>query len=608
MQNRLLMNSKNLQSTFPQIYQEFFLKHPLVVSCPRSFTWFGEQAVKYEGLELRQNLPLRTYVGLIPKKKKEVEIASCFSFNPNFQKFQKETFDPYQQEKIKSYLLPFLKKFCNVTNGFQINVLNELPMERGLGAGAFIVALILAAMILENKIDPLEIITWEKVNSLSLCKKSSKFDKLFRILWKWENFLFPGASGANLSSLLPSSTPILFFSKSTVPIKSLVGEKLNLDNLNFIDHNYYQGIRFNEIVPKPIGWPWPFDYGLIFTGETRNVLDSIILIKKINDRLANAAKECRKDFRFFLNFEKEQMPTFYKFCVSRGKIWQEYINTLIVNSLQNYCNFKTIFQKGFSTDLLQELAESLNKEQHLFYLLNLSFQTIENLCSILQKIIRQHGVEDTITAAKISGTIHRGDIVFLVTSHHIRPKIETIINSLKSEFGEEINLDYASWLDGYGKEGVKIEQFWKKNIYSNVIPENSFVLKEYQKGTVSTYLVLAEKIKNENYDLFLDTIKKKIFVLGKPITSKQLPTQAATIEIIALLLERLKPISNKSLPPSSYRSYRNEMQGKIAHPLSKLTQGKVKLVLEGSLLDFLVKLEISPGIKIGLLEKINKSR
>jgi hypothetical protein len=71
MENRIPMNSQSLQEKFPQVYQEFFSKCPIVVSCPRSFTWFGEQAVRYEGLSLRQNLPLRTYVGITLQKNKK---------------------------------------------------------------------------------------------------------------------------------------------------------------------------------------------------------------------------------------------------------------------------------------------------------------------------------------------------------------------------------------------------------------------------------------------------------------------------------------------------------------------------------------------------------
>jgi len=607
MQNRINMNSQTLQTAFPEIYQTFFSKCPIVCSCPRSFSWFGEQAVRYEGFILRQNLPLRTYVGLIPQKKKEIKIAGCLSFNPNLQKFQKEAFDSYQQEKIKKYFLTFLKKINKkkASEGFQIYILNELPTERGLGAGAFIVALVSAALMYYGKLEPADIVSWKKEKSITLSEnKSLNFDFLFKVAWKWENFLYPGASGGNLINLMPSATPILFFSKRVLPSEALAGKKLNLEDLDFIDQNYYRGIRLNEIVSNPAGWPWPFDYGLIYTGEARDVLNSIALIRDLNFRLINAAEECKKDFEFFGQIADKRAPLIYKLCQTKDKIWHEYIATLITNSLQNYLAFKTIFKNGFSLESLRELAELLHKEQHLFYLLNLSSPTIDALCSSFLRIIKKKGTEDTIASIKISGSTRRGDVIFLATSYHIRNKIEEIIGELKSQFGNDINLDYASWLDGYEEEGgLRIEQFWAKNIYSKIIPKNSFILKEYINDKMTTHVLPLEKIKKEKFDLFLDTVHKKIFFKGSRITSKQLPTQAATIEILSLLLDKFKPISNKDLPASSYRNYRNEMQGKIAYPLSKLTKGKIKIVLEGGLLDFMVKLEFAPDIKIGLLKK-----
>jgi mevalonate kinase len=601
------MNSQSLQTAFPETYQTFFSKCPIVCSCPRSFSWFGEQAARYEGFILRQNLPLKTYVGLVPQKKKEIKIADCLSFNPNLKRFQKETFDSYQQEKIEKYFLAFLKKINKkeLAEGFQIYILNELPIERGLGAGAFIVALVSAALMHYGKLDPTDITSWKKEKSMTLSEnKSLNFDFLFKVAWKWENFLYPGASGGNLINLMPSATPILFFSKRVLPSEALAGKKLSLDELDFIDQNYYRGIRFNEIVQNPLGWPWPFDHGLIYTGEMRNVLNSITLIRDLNFKLINVVEECKKDFKFF-GPVKEKYPLIYKLCQTKDRIWYEYIATLIIISLQNYLAFKTIFRNGFSPESLRELAELLNKEQHLFYLLNLSSSTIDTLCSSLLRIIKRKGTEDTIASAKISGSTRRGDIVFLVTSHHIRDKIEEIIDELKSQLNKDINLDYASWLDGYEEEGgLKVEQFWAKNIYNKIIPENSFVLKEYKKGAITTHLLPLEKIKKEKFDLFLDAVHKKIFLKGSRITSKQLPTQAATIEILSFLLNKFKSVSNRDLPASSYKNYRNEMQGKIAYPLSKLTKGKIKIILEGGLLDFVVKLEIAPDTKIGLLKKV----
>lgn len=611
MAERIIMNSEFLQKKFPEIYQEMFSKCSLVCSAPRSFPWFGEQSVRYEGLVMRQNLPLKTYVGLIPlTKEKGIKILQCQTFNPANQSFRKENFDYYQKEKIETYLPLFLKKEIGIEipDGLGIYILNEIPYERGLGSGVFFSILITSLLIFFQQLEKSDIANWKKASSLELKNnKDLKFDKTFRLIWKWENFLYPGTSGGNLVGIIPSNSPILYFSKTSIPSQVRLKKQLKLDELNFVDKSNYWPIRFNEIYDQPTEVIWPFDFGLIYTGENRDIRDAINLVKKINAGISDNAAQCELDLKSYMkDCPADSIPALYKICQNKETVWEKYISTLVVHSLQSTQAFKKIASDHFSDETFKELVELINKEQYLFYLLNFSSPKLNNFISSLREILKKHSQEDTHIGIKMAGSSRRGDVVFMAESHHLRKNAEDAVNKLKEDFGSEISLDYASWLDGYENEGgIKIEQFWQEKIYSPFVPEDSLILKEIKGEGVVTHLSSYDKLKRENYTILLDTLENKIYIKGRPLTSKNLPSQAATIQILTALLESdTRSLSNSNLPSFSYTKYRNEMQGKIVGPLTKLTDGKIKISLEGGLMNFVVRLEVAKSSKIGILEKI----
>jgi hypothetical protein len=73
----------------------------------------------------------------------------------------------------------------------------------------------------------------------------------------------------------------------------------------------------------------------------------------------------------------------------------------------------------------------------------------------------------------------------------------------------------------------------------------------------------------------LDTLNNKIYLNGQKLTSQEIHSQSATIEIMQILIQNLgKDISNKDLPLSSYSKNKNEMLGKIVLPLIELLEKK----------------------------------
>ncbi|MEI7563483.1 MAG: hypothetical protein WCJ39_07800 [bacterium] len=157
-------------------------------------------------------------------------------------------------------------------------------------------------------------------------------------------------------------------------------------------------------------------------------------------------------------------------------------------------------------------------------------------------------------------------------------------------------LIYTNWLDGIEHDGCVVEQDLKYNIFSPFLESNNCVLRWVNgKVAIADCDTSLEQLKS---GLVLDTLHNKIYLDGERITSQDLHSQTATIEVIKFLIAHLgKEISNKQLPPSSYSKNKNEMMGKIVLPLLELiekrTGKRLPLICKGSLYDFYIKLNKS---------------
>lgn len=56
------MNTKQLKDQFSEVYKDFFLKYPLVISMPFVMTWVGDYSTNFNGINIKQKIPLRIYV------------------------------------------------------------------------------------------------------------------------------------------------------------------------------------------------------------------------------------------------------------------------------------------------------------------------------------------------------------------------------------------------------------------------------------------------------------------------------------------------------------------------------------------------------------------
>jgi len=607
------MNTKFIQDKNLEVYQKFFSENPLVTSAPGSFFWAGEYSVMEGGLAITQKIPLRVFVGLTFNSSKEIELKSTKNFQystNNFIEFEYE-------EPLKTKLLSFLDNYLKERNfGLIISTISEIPIGCGLNtSGAFAVALATAILLLNKKLSLQDIVNFQKT-PISQLSQNENFDKVFRLAWKIECILHGDISSGTtaFTPFIFGDYPVVYFSEKRGGAfddlapgcrfpKNIAGQYDVLDKI------FYQGISFNELFKFKTLPSWPIDFGLIYSGDVRTTATTNIAVEEVRDILKDCSFLNQKIFGKYL--ENKPYPDFYNIGLEKEwrKLWDKYIDALNVAVLETLNAFGVILKEGLTTEGIKKFFRAINSQHLILKVINLSSPILDYIGDFIQKEVKR--LKDEYGAGcKLLGSGKKGDILFAVAYHGLRDSIDRIIKQMREETKEDIWLDYASWIDGIEKEGIKIEQYLDEKIYSKFISPGSLLLEKYfGENPPQLELISLENFekKEKEIDLLLDIPDKKILIRGKKITSEDIPSSSATIKILLKLLENLgKSVYNRDLPASVYTRDRNELQSKITSPLinvvKKLTGKVLPLKVTGGLVDFYLKLE-SSNITICLLKQ-----
>ncbi|MBI2551891.1 hypothetical protein HYW17_01150 [Candidatus Uhrbacteria bacterium] len=621
MPERIPHNSEALKARFPEVYQEFFSKCALVCSAPRAVTWVGEHTVRYGGLTMRQSLPMRTYVGITPVKTPRIKVVSHTTYDPLVDGFRNDTLPREEYiDPLEHHLLTFLKDVggYKFDSGFDIHILTGLPFERAIGAAGSFLAALFSALLLHNKVLSVKHIKlWADRTVADLQKdKELMFDGVLRLIWKWEGIIFDNPSAANpFSALLPSPTPIIFAAKRPPMTETLQGflpvERL-ATGITWVDSARWWGARTSEVFGKHVGWPLPFDWGVISASGTWLLRDAVFSTAKLNSELLHATRFAKNICdTIFKNLTPEDLPDFLSLCQqgNQPQLWQEYIKPLHLLSFQAFMRFKKIIESGPALPEAQALFEVLYKAHSMLYILGFSSPRVEQMVYWLRTLVHEKsgGVQIGI---KLNSTSQRGNLLFAMQASVVRAWMPEIIAELRAKIDDKITLDYASWIDGYDEEGgVKIEQWLEEGIHSPLLASDAVrVILWNKKGEQRIETSAREEVLKKKHDLLFDCIVHHVRVAGKECTSKELPSQKATVAIMdALLSAEGHRLHNRALPESGYTKYRNEFQGKITGPLVALIKKRLKkdlaLKVEGTLTDFTVSLD-PKGFDIAVVKKL----
>lgn len=142
------MNSKNLKKTYIQTYEQFFLENQTIISAPFVINRSGDILNNYNGVGIKQKIPLRMYIGYTRTSTKGIVINKIYHLDISEHRFIESNaveYAPYFTD-INKELEKKYAKLMNANEGIQINILSELPRGVGLGFGS-ILALLLAVVV-----------------------------------------------------------------------------------------------------------------------------------------------------------------------------------------------------------------------------------------------------------------------------------------------------------------------------------------------------------------------------------------------------------------------------------------------------------------------------
>lgn len=585
MEQRNSINSKVLQKKFPKVYREFFSKCQIVTSAPHFFTWAGEYVGYFGGVMVLQKLPFRIYIGiefLGDESGTERAVISTGSLAYSLQenKFKKDQYEHLAQERLLDFANQHIAKDKS-KQLFKIHILSEVSLGGSGSAGALCSALALALELIAGKINNADILKWEETETSELIdNKKYKFENVFRLAWKMmAAYIGRETSGATVfASLLPSKHPVFYNLKLpkdlTLPLD--IG-----DDYSLIDKIEFQGGRLDELFKVSNGASLPIDFGLIFLGEPRGTTPFPTC--QLKDDMTDVASFLKKHFKEQNGFNKN--------------LWQQGLGVMNFLSSQVLMKLGAVLKTGARENTLREFLRAIDKHQILFSLLGLLPKTVDSVTSIIHHNARK--LDDLGAGLKSVSTTKKDIILFAFPHSRMRDVINKTLPELEKELGLDIKLGYASWLDGIEKIGVIIEQFLKKEIYSDFVSKNTISVREFDgKGKTGALLLTPEEFekRKEKVDILIEEQKGKIYIRGDLITSKELHSSRATIKILKELLKQSgKEISSRELPVSSYSLDRYELQGKITGPLlkaiEKRSRKKFPLTIKGGVTDFKIKLD-----------------
>ena len=615
MQRRIKMNSASLQEAFPEVYREFFSKCSIVTSASGGFWFAGEYAVLEGGLSITQKVPMRFYVGIIPTKKPGIVDLGGYEFVPSTQEFKPVDFN-YWWQATKNIFNDFLQRELENSlpdgdhRGFQFTYITEIPTSAGLNASAALsAAMANAFLVYTKKLTPEIIEQWNTKKSSELVK-DPLFNQAFRFAWKLEAILQGGFSSGSavFACFINSIYPIIYFSEKRKKKNNLLEgghfPAYNFQTIGIFDKINYQGFNFEELEPD-ISGDWPFDFGLIYSGDfvrTSAVIRSLPAFEEhlkrvratIKEKIGLAVKKWSEDSALVSIIKNPQ------------EMRDSYIRSINSIAVRVFYHLLHTFRSGATEERFTKLAENINIHQDSLRIFNISSSRLDFICDFL---VHEGNKLGESVGCKISGSGKKGDLLFIAPFNGLRDEIWNIISRLQRETNENIFLDYACWLDGIGSQGIVLEQNVNVGIFSPIISSGTTeVCQLTPSGELISSLYTFEKFEKErnSFDLLLDTLEEDIYIRGRKLTSKDIKTARETVAVLKILIENLdKFVPSSSFSRSSYAADRGEFQSKIVSPINKVLEKeigkKIPLIISGNIVDFSVKLR--PGINIYMVKK-----
>ena len=606
-----------LQERHREMYDKFFAENDLVLSSPMWMCLATGLAWRAGAPQIAVKMPFRIYLGITKKKDvNTVSFGTPIIFDSENDQFVKKESDFFDWDVSGTHLEKYIQEVLGQSDfqGIEFNFLMEESGGRGCSFG-YTALVIYALQMYYNYIDPSLAKEIRNLSTLEIAEGTSRLSQIFSDIsinttkLSAINYHY-SVSGSIAYSLLNSTSPLVYFNEEragSVSKRLFDLPPLNIqEDLSLAESWKFWGYRMDELVDGVSG-PLPLDVVGIHAGRERqhrstseHVDCSVIpSFDKMRDKV-------REAFKKVVIEDENHAPAFLKKLDIDGLYWQRFARGQVYARVALFIKLHKLYQDKESTSRIIDFLGALDSMETI----NAPFEegpskNIQVIARAVKEKARERGVDVALRIQRWGKM--DGDIFVVTRRQSFRKAVFEIVEELRETHSARVHVNFSSWRDGWGETGAVVEQFLSKSIHSEFVEKGACQLISCtdEKGTVRT---LETNVDPSHYDLFFDEVKNKVFVGGQSLTSKDLPSQKASIEIFEALIENIGAcVWNSDLPRRTYSGYRNEFQGKIIGPLEKVLQEKTKKSLGITVNGQLSKYQVSwepKGLKIGFLREI----
>lgn len=569
------MNTAALQRAHSDCYRQFYYEHDLVISLPLQFRRVHDTPMGADSLLIKQQLPTKIYLWLTPQRRPGVFFWSAHVYTSKCE-FTKYVFT----DIISSQKLEVLKRLVEeqlraggYTKWMTCDIISEQLQAYGFGfMGILCMSLACAIYLLTWKV------TSEQINE-PLFHTTSLAKDIIALAISLDCAIGWSPSGISATLALARTThPVIQVGSATT--MSMSGTTICQEtDMRILPLTQVFGL--SDTVSSPI------DYGVISLGlgcdEHEMKLGALHFAYSYQE-IFQYRKRLQE--RFDLPNSMSLPEKFPMWILGKSlKI------SLLQQRERMYANpMNPLYTQWFLQALTNVWTHAVILEQQE-----------QQLVDIYQHFHHSKKSSHELIALVPMSTIRAGGLILFACHKAIsRQTMEKMLEQLRATHYPHCFATYLSWRDGHGGSGVNVEQWVSEWVYSTYTPQGTHVV-------VTTLWVQHMPPDANGWDaihtwgVVLDPICGKVHLPNIKLTHKDLPSQSWTADIVAQLVENpWKPLSNRHFSVSSYSKNKNEMMGKIIHPLIRLIKQhfdtEVDIRCTWSLFDFSLTLKDDKGI------------
>lgn len=565
--DRIEMNTTSLQKHFPEVYRDFFARNDLVLSGCFSFPW----TVKTH-LRAKTTIGLKCYVWIKLTSNPYITFQDITFFDINKKVFETIEYNKVIKEESELKIL-IRDELSNlwIEKWLEIEILSETTRGHGFAFSGTSSAIIAQALYeIKDFFSGNKLQEMEEVFNIS-----SKIDYLSR---------YGDTYGHNtIFTLNPNAWISMFYREI------MNAQDKSIENIKKLSYEF-----------KKVNWDWdlelPLDYFIVFSwlpSDTKQVEYYKKLENENDETFEFVSKNiAREDKNYELNLFSD-----------KNHILKTKEDIVTLQNIKLLEIIQVLYKKPHDENIIESLIHQFNNIRNAVSLLEKQSNFSEDFLFSFRQCA-SHKNEMIWICPSYTGKLW-GSYIMVTKSWISRKTVMDTLEKLKTMY-PNIEAEYVSYEDGTSQDKVKVEQFISAGMYSKYVDKNKVIYTNNKwKNILWNY---GDFIEAEIDGLLFDMIHNKIYLNGEKLTSKDIPSQNTTIEVITKLLENIgEEISNKDLPVSSYTSNKNEMLGKIILPLLKLveekTWEKLSLVCKWGITDFYIKMW-TINLKIWIIKKI----